>query len=71
MAPPIYAEAAAKLERLRSEFLALYQNYQYHDTMTDRDFARATELRSEITLLKDHVRRLESFDALLARSRGR
>lgn len=65
---PTYAEAAAKLEELRSEYAAIYQKYQ-KDTLTDADYARAFDLRAEITLLKDHMGRLERFDALVTRGR--
>lgn len=71
---PTYSQAAAKLERLRIEFVALHQKqnqYDADDAMTNADYARATELRAEISVLKAHMGRLERFEALLARTRGR
>jgi phage replication-related protein YjqB (UPF0714/DUF867 family) len=63
-----HSEAAARLVRLRAEFAALHKK-QNQDAMTDRDVARAEDLRDEISVLAAHAGRLESLEALLARGR--
>jgi hypothetical protein len=62
------AQAQARLAGLRGEFMAL-RKLQNRDRMSGGDVARAGELRDEISVLKAHVARLETFEALVARGR--
>jgi hypothetical protein len=64
-----FSQAEARLAGLRGEFMAL-RRLQNQNRMSVGDVARAGELRDEISVLKDHVARLEQFEALVARGRG-
>jgi hypothetical protein len=67
-AAPTYSEVVSRLAVLRAEFIQLHHK-QMADRMTDRDDARAADLRDQISVLTAHMGRLERFEALLARVR--
>ncbi len=61
-------EAEQKLERLRAEFVELHRKAN-EDRMTGLDQQRASVVRDEITVLKNHVARLEAFERWRERCR--
>ena len=60
------AEATRRLDQARTEFAAVYTQ-QPREDMTAAQVTRVLELRDKITVLRNHVARLDKFAAVLAR----